>query len=179
LTPLALLAPERTFFVTGLSKALAPGLRVGMLTAPQDRHGAALDAMRAVAFGSPSIGALVAVQWMEDGTADAIFTAVKAETDARCALVRDRLGDRVAPSRLSALPHLWMPMDELTAERVAGQALRAGVELTPPRAQVVDGAPVRGLRVCVGGPRSLAETERGVEIIAAALAQPEATRDAV
>ncbi len=179
LTPLAMLAPERCFYVTGLSKALAPGLRVGMLTAPAERHGAALDALRAVAFGSPSIGALVAAQWMEDGSADAIFAAVRAETEARCALVRDRLGERVAPSPLSALPHLWLPMDELTAERVAGQALRAGVELTPPRAQVVDGAPVRGLRVCVGGPRSLAETERGAAVIAAAMAQPEAMRDAV
>jgi DNA-binding transcriptional MocR family regulator len=33
-TPIARIAPERTFYVNGFSKSLSPGLRLGMLVAP-------------------------------------------------------------------------------------------------------------------------------------------------
>ena len=68
---------------------------------------------------------------------------------------------------------------ELAAERVAGRAARRGVSLTPPRAQVLDGAPVRGLRVCLGGPRDMAEVEKGLQILAWALGDDEEARNDV
>ena len=45
-----------------------------------------------------------------------------------------RAAGAASSRRRGTSPHVWLPMAELEAERVAGQALRAGVELTPPGA---------------------------------------------
>ncbi|PMC97685.1 hypothetical protein, partial [Brevibacterium paucivorans] len=37
-TPLATLAPERTWYVNGFSKSLSPGLRVGTLVSPENNQ---------------------------------------------------------------------------------------------------------------------------------------------
>jgi DNA-binding transcriptional MocR family regulator len=79
------------------------------------------------------------------------------------------LGDLVEPIARRESPHLWAPLSELEAERVAGQALRDGVELTRPQAPFVTGAPVSGLRICLGGPADLATLERGLTVVRQAL----------
>lgn len=182
--PLAALAPERVIHVSGLSKTVAPGLRAGFVVAPPGAvFERCLEGLRAVAFGSPALGGLVAGQWLADGTAAAIFAEVLAETATRTRRAYEVLGRAVARTPLTASPHLWLPMPdagaELAAERVAGRAARRGVSLTPPRAQVLDGAPVRGLRVCLGGPRDMAEVEKGLQILAWALGDDEEARNDV
>jgi len=79
------------------------------------------------------------------------------------------LAGLMEPLRPDASPHVWLPMGELEAERVAGQALRAGVQVTPPRAPFVDGAPVDGLRICLGAAADLTTLERGLSVLRAAL----------
>jgi len=61
-------------------------------------------------------------------------------------------------------------MGELEAERVAGQALRAGVKVTPPRAPFVEGIAVDGLRICLGAAADLGALERGLAVVRAAMA---------
>ena len=178
--PLAALAPERTLYISGLSKTVAPGLRLGFLsTPPGEVFERCLEGLRAVAFGSPALGALVGEQWLQDGTAETIFEEVLGETRRRSRRALEVLGRRVEPPAVEASPHLWLPLDELTAERVAGRAARRGVSLTPPRAQVVADAPVGGLRLCLGGPRDAAELERGLQAVAWALGDEEEARDGV
>ncbi len=170
--PLAALAPERVAYVSGLSKSLAPGLRVGFVVPPEALKERALDALRAIAFASPTINGLIAARWIDSGEAFAILDEVRAEIGARAAMARRMLGAAVEVTPLVASPHLWLPMDELTAERLAGQILRGGVELTPPRAPVLDGAPVRGLRLCLGGPSDLGQLEEALGVVQTALSGP-------
>ncbi|HWA63896.1 MAG TPA: PLP-dependent aminotransferase family protein, partial [Caulobacteraceae bacterium] len=180
LPPLAALAPERTTYVGGLSKALAPGLRVGFLVPPAALAERMQEALRAIAFGAPTFGPAVAAAWIEDGTAFDILGEVLRETEARADIARSILGRAAAPSPLAAQPHLWLPMSELEAERLYGRALRAGVRLTPPGAVAVDGAPVQGLRLCLGGPASRVTLERGLRCVAQALtADPAEVGDVV
>lgn len=169
--PLAALAPERVCYVGGLSKAIAPGLRFGFLIPPADAFEAALDALRAIAFSAPTLTGYLVAQWVEDGEAYVILEEVRAALAARAALARRILGPAIEPNPMTGAPHFWLPMDELTAERVAGAALRAGVALTPPRAMVLDGCPVEGLRLCLGGARDLGELEAGLTVVREALAE--------
>ena len=149
---------------------LAPGLRVGYLVAPSAAvHARALEVLRAVAFGSPTLGALVATQWIETGEAFAILDAVRAELEARTDLARAILGGALEPLTQRRSSHMWLPMNELEAERVAGHAQRAGVHLTPPQAPFLPGVPVSGLRLCLGVPRDRATLRRGLELVRAAL----------
>jgi DNA-binding transcriptional MocR family regulator len=158
--PLASFAPERVFYLSGLSKTVAPGLRMGFLVAPDaswfDRL---IGAVRAQSYAPPTMGGLVAAQWMEDGTADEIAAEIGAEIATRTALARARLGGRLAPARSARCPHLWLPMSELEAERLVARAARAGVQLTPASALLCGPAAMAGVRLCVGAPASLARLE--------------------
>jgi len=168
--PLAVLAPERTFHVSGVSKSLAPGLRAGYLvTPPGEPLERVLRAVRALAYAPPAFGGLIATQWIEDGTADAIVAEVVAEMTARMALARQILGAAMEPPASVSCPHVWLPMGELHAERLAGRALRGGVEVTPPSAPVVEPGLESGVRLCLGAARDRAELEQGLQVVASAL----------
>ncbi len=175
--PFALLAPERTFHVSGVSKILGPGLRAGYLVAPN----AALlervsDAVRALNYAPSGFGGLIATQWIEDGSADQIVAEIRDEMAVRQAMALEMLGGAVEAPRTPFAPHLWLPMNELDAERVAGRALRGGVEVTPPDAPAVDPALESGVRVCLGAAPDR-ETLRGaLGVVAAALSNEVAER---
>lgn len=170
-SPFAVLAPERTFHVSGVSKSLAPGLRTGFLVVPPGDHlDRVLRAVRALAYAPPNFGGLIATQWIEDGTADAIVAEVVAEMTARLSMAREILGGAIEAPMSPSAPHIWMPMSELDAERLAGRALRGGVELTPPSAPVVTPGLTTGVRLCLGAARDREELERGLRIVAAAVA---------
>jgi DNA-binding transcriptional MocR family regulator len=169
-TPIAALAPERTLYVSSLSKSLSAGLRVGILVTP---GGEALErvlrALRATAYSAPALGPAVGAQWIEDGTADALASEVQTEMERRVRLAMDLFGPAAeAPSFASSL-HVWLPMAELAAERAAAHALRAGVEVTPPSAPIVDWHGLSGLRVCLGGVEDRADLEAALKVVAEAV----------
>ncbi|WP_421739177.1 PLP-dependent aminotransferase family protein [Caulobacter sp.] len=169
--PFAVLAPERTFHVSAVSKSLAPGLRHGFLIAPPGEHiDRVLRAVRALAYAPPAFGGLIATQWIEDGAADAIVAEVVSEMTERLTLAREILGGVIEAPMSPSAPHVWLPMSELDAERLAGRALRGGVELTPPSAPVVEPGLTTGVRLCLGAARDRHELERGLRIVAAAVA---------
>jgi DNA-binding transcriptional MocR family regulator len=169
LPPLAQLAPDCVAYVSGLSKSLAPGLRAGYLIPPARHLGAALDALRAIAFGPPTFGALVGAHWIESGLAGEILETVRAELTVRTEIARRVLGAWIEPVRRRETTHVWLPLAELEAERVAGQALRGGAQVTSPRAPFLPGAPVSGLRICLGAAESAAELEAALTVVARAL----------
>ena len=169
LPPLAQLAPESVAYISGLSKSLGPGLRSGFLIPPERLVGPAHDVLRVAAFGSPSFSAPVGTHWIETGEAFDILEAVRRELAARTALAVRLLGDLIERPASAATSHLWAPVGELDAERIAGAALRAGVRLTAPAAPFAPGAPVDGLRICLGSAPDLSALERGLAVVATLL----------
>lgn len=168
--PFAMLAPERTFHVSGVSKTLAPGLRAGFLVAPAaEAFERVLDAVRVMTYAPPAFGGLIATQWIEDGSADAILAENREEARVRLAMARDILGPAIEIPRSDIAPHVWLPMSELEAERLAGRALRGGAEVTPPSAPVVEPGHESGVRVCLGAAPDHETLRRGLEIVAGAL----------
>jgi len=163
--PLAELAPERTFYISGVSKVIGPGLRTGYLVAPDaDRFDRLVQAMRAVCYAPPALGALAAAQWMEDGEADAILAEVRDETRARHVLASSILGPH-AERQSPAGPHIWLPLPEAEAERFAGLALRADVEVTPPSAPIVEPGAISGVRLCLGAAAGQDDLRRALTVL--------------
>ncbi len=149
--PLTSYAPERCFYINGVSKALAPGLRTGFLLVPDDH---ALDnvlrLIRARIYSPSAIGSLIACQWMEEGSAAEIIAETQAEMIQRTSLAIKKLGSAMSTPADPRCPHIWLPMPELEAERMAARAMRLGVELTPPSAPLVDPSTISGVRLCLG-----------------------------
>lgn len=168
--PLVMEAPERTFYINSFSKALAPGLRVGMLLAPdRARFDRVTVEMRSACYASGTLGPMIVTQWIKDGVAEQILGAVAQEASTRLTLAQRMLGDAMeAPSFPTSL-HAWLPMSELRAERVANSALRRGVLLTPPNSFQIDGTTVSGLRLCLNtAPRP--SLERALRVVRSVLA---------
>lgn len=179
--PLSALAPERSFHITSLSKAVAPGVRCGYIVTPD--AGAFERIVRcvlALSYSPSSFGALIGTQWIEDGGAQAIVASARRAVAERMALACRILGSAIEGPHVPIAPHVWLPMSDLEAERVAGRALRQGVAVTPPAAPIVDASEISGLRLCLGAPPDSATLERGLRIVQRALSDgPEAGLAAV
>lgn len=165
------LAPERSLMVAGISKSVAPGLRLGFILPPDD--GALRERLvrgiRAFGYSPPTLGGLVFAQWEQDGIADRIADDVLIETQARTELALRILGDAVAAPGTGRSLHVWLPMSMVDAERVTARALRAGVAVTPPDGPIVDTAGPVGIRLCLGAMRCRQALESALECVKAAL----------
>ena len=177
--PIAALAPERCIYISGTSKALAPGLRTGYVIAPNDdMFENMLRLIRARIYAPATMGAMIASQWIEDGTADEVVEELLAEMAARNAMAAEALGGAMEPSSDHRCPHIWLPMPELEAERMTSRALRGGVELTPPSAPVVDPLSISGVRICLGGAPDRDTMAQALQVVANALDNKLSGRDA-
>ena len=174
-TPLAALIPERVFYLSGVSKALAPGLRTGFTLCPTGDHFQALvRTLQATMRTGSSYGDLFFTQWVEDGSAFEIALAVRQEIAERVVLARDILDLPPSPSQA---PHIWLELSELQSERLVSRAARAGVLLTPADASIVAGDPICGVRVCLGGPSTRDHLTVGLRRLASAMTHPSDFRD--
>ena len=101
--PLAALAPELTWYVGGLAKVMSPALRIAYLAAPDARGaGRAAAALRATVGMASPLTAAIASRWIEDGTDQAILTALRRGNEARFA--RAYCGKSSTVTIMSAAP---------------------------------------------------------------------------
>lgn len=160
--PLAAFAPDRTIFLTGLGKALAPSLRVGYLAAPDVYLPRLHNALAAsVLFASP-VTAELAASWIEDGTAAKIVELKRAEVALRNRTARRILSNATGDARSG---HLWMEVPKRwTPDAFADEARRRRVRVASASSFAVGDVP-RAVRVCIGSPSNIPELETALHIL--------------
>jgi DNA-binding transcriptional MocR family regulator len=150
--PIAGLAPERTWYVAGVSKTISPALRVAYVRAPDIASALRLAAdVHETAIMAPPLNAAVVRTWIDDGHYDRLVEAMRNEAMRRQTL---------AANILEGLPyqahpqgyHLWLPLPagldgaELAdAMRPSGLSVVAG-----DRFRVAPGAD-QAVRISLGG----------------------------
>jgi DNA-binding transcriptional MocR family regulator len=170
--PLVNLAPDITYYVSGLSKSLAPGLRTGFVAAPSTEAAARVAVgLRLCAHSTQTMGLLIAQQAIEDGSAEQILKENRKLLRTRGSAIRTALNLRPGPLE-SMSPHVWLPATQADATRLEAQLLSENVRITDISAPVVDSSRGCGLRFCVGAPRRDADFERAVGAIQRVVNQP-------
>ena len=110
ISPVASLAPERTWHVASLSKMISPALRIAYLRAPHVRDVLRLSTdLHETTIMAPPLNLAVSTRWLLDGTWAELVGEVRSECAARQKLVAGILGAgsyRAAPEGY----HLWVPL---------------------------------------------------------------------
>jgi DNA-binding transcriptional MocR family regulator len=169
---LATLIPDRTIFVTSLSKSLFPGLRIGCAVAAPAFLERLNAAVWATTLMTSPIGADLLCGWLEDGTAARIVDWKRHEVAARQGMARRLLeGLRVLTHPSS--PHAWLQLPtRWTPDSFAAEMRSRGVLVNASTAfSVGDQPPPRAIRLCVGTPRTRAGLEQALTRIVDTLAE--------
>lgn len=128
--PLAELAPERTVYVSGLSKSVATGLRVGFVAAPAQRVPALERMIRATTWNTAGVLTAIACAWLDDGTVSRLEAQKRADAQARQG-VADELLAGIRYVRHPSSYFLWLPLSEdARADQVAAALLREQVSVS-------------------------------------------------
>lgn len=121
LAPIATLAPERTVYITSLSKSVSPALRIGFMTAPQPLADALLAALHGLAMMPSSLMAHAAAALISNGDAFRVAAGNLKECARRHDIAVRRLAGFAMESHPSAfylllgLPPRWR-VDEFCAK---------------------------------------------------------------
>lgn len=170
---LAALVPDNVVHVTGLSKAMSPGLRIGYIASPAG----ATDAIRAVArmssWMTAPLMAEIATRWIEDGTGEKMMEWQCNEASARMKIAAEVLdGYDIAGHEHSF--QIWMQLPEPWRANVfRRQAEARGVYVLAGEDFVIGRYPApHAVRICVGSCRTRDEVREGAEIIRNILGKP-------
>lgn len=161
--PVASYAPDRTIYLTGSSKTMAPTLRVGFAAMPSDWIGRFSAASRATNWMAPPVMAQIVADWIEDGTAETIATMVRDEVQTRHATAHRVLsGHRYNLARGAFhawlhLPEPWRARDVVAMGQKHGLSLAATDLFVPGR-----GETPHALRVALTATHTAEELEQGL-----------------
>lgn len=154
-TPIATLAPERTFHLASLSKFLAPALRVGVVQTPPGWLDRVALALADLVLSPPLPPAALFALAEERGLLARAVAEQRDEIARRHALAVARLAGIELRHRPDAL-HCWVPLPERSDPgAIALQLATRGVKVASgSRFAIGRDAGLRGLRISLGGPAS-------------------------
>jgi DNA-binding transcriptional MocR family regulator len=162
------LAPERTYYITSLSKTLAPGLRIGFVAAPRGRAQLLKTQQKSAGARVTGLTAEVARYWIETDIADNLLSRVIAELSDRRRIFQEVFEGSAfmcepgAPYAWLTLPSAWSGM------RFAAAAFARNIKVTPGAAFALSAkANDRAIRLSLGQPPSADSLRATLETIRA------------
>jgi DNA-binding transcriptional MocR family regulator len=165
--PVAAFAPERTYFITSLSKCLAPGLRVGYVLAPDEAAAARVGAaVRDTCRMATPMMAEVGARLIHGGGAGRMAVCQCEEAHAR-QKIAGRILDGLDFRTNAECLHIWLSVPEpWRTNDLVSQAGARDVIVIPAEAFAVGRAqPPHAIRICFGAMRGRERVESGLKIL--------------
>ncbi|VVE76115.1 GntR family transcriptional regulator [Pandoraea anapnoica] len=132
--PIVTLAPERTFYVSSLSKSMATGLRFGYVVAPEAYAAQVKRVVRASYWSLSSVVTAIATRWLASGDVERQEQRQRAQAKWRQTVAREALRDMDVVTHPSSL-FLWLPLPEgLRMDRVASALAARGIAVSKAQA---------------------------------------------
>jgi DNA-binding transcriptional MocR family regulator len=171
-TPLAALAPELTYYISGLAKCVGAGLRIAYLSLPSARHARRITGIfRSLTVMASPLMVSLATRWIANGTAAAATEAIRQESIARQDLARTILPAGSYISKPQAF-HLWLKLPSpWNRSSFAAQVRSHGIVVVASDAFTVNDTPPEAVRVCLGGVNAIEDTKHVLEVLADVLEQ--------
>ncbi|QOZ23983.1 PLP-dependent aminotransferase family protein [Bradyrhizobium sp. CCBAU 51753] len=166
--PLQTFAPERTWYILGLSKSLAAQLRIAYTVAPSETIAREVfwPGVKTTNWMVAPLIAEIATLWIEQDTAEAILESVRADTNARQEILQSSL----ASWAISVPPfcyHVWLDLppgcsakDFEHAARTKGVLIAPGGSFSP----TSDESAAR-FRIGIGVPSDHQTLRTGLDIL--------------
>ena len=123
---IAQLAPERTVYLSGLSKSVSSGMRVGWAVVPRQLSEKFTSSIFSLTVAQPGLTPEIASMWIDDGTVDEVMRWHRKDVSARQAIAReiftgmDFRGHPMAHNILLYLPSPWRAQEFTEAARTRG-----------------------------------------------------------
>ncbi|MFI9008123.1 PLP-dependent aminotransferase family protein [Actinosynnema sp. NPDC053489] len=150
--PVHALAPDRTCYVSGLSKNLAGGLRFGFAVVPDRLTATFATSLRSSTWGTPALVAALATRWLADGTVTRLEEHRRADARARQAVARTALAGLDTTAHPASF-FLWLRLaPHLHPDRVAAALAREGVLVSTADAFAPGRHAPHALRLALTGP---------------------------
>lgn len=170
--PLAVYAPERTWYILGLSKSLAAQLRVAYVVGPDPEFARDVfwPGVRTTNWMVAPLVAEVASRWLSNGAGLQLLESVRTQTLNRRTLATKILPQtQESPSQFNY--HLWLDLPAFwRLEDFVKAAVESGVVVGPGNSFAVDSR--KGdhkFRIGLGVPASEDELRRGLKLLATLL----------
>jgi DNA-binding transcriptional MocR family regulator len=164
--PLSVRLPEQSFLIAGLSKSVAPGLRVGYLQAPTAWCSKIAAVIRSDCWMTAPLMAEIVSRWIESGEMERLNGLQRAHIESQHAVAREVLAG-VSYRHAEASSHLWLPLpDPWRATEFAAALRQEGVLVKTADSFVIGrNAAPHAIRVCMTGASSSEALKRGLTII--------------
>lgn len=148
--PLAATAPDITVYVSGLSKNVATGLRVGFVAAPLTRMPAIERAIRATTWNTPAITTAIATRWLEDGTVARLEDEKRADATRRQAIADATLMP-LQQQKHPASYFTWLPLpDSARVDRIAATLAKQRISVSTAEPFAITENPPQAIRLALG-----------------------------
>ncbi len=171
LSPIASLAPERTWYVASLSKIISPALRVAYLHAPTSREAWQVTTdLHETSVMPPQLSVALATRWIRNGSLADLISEVRQACASRQDLVRQTL----QPGSYNSDPagfHLWVPLREgASALEFTGAMALLGVQSVSSEVfAAMPGEQMKAIRISVGGDLTPQQIQRALSRVDAML----------
>jgi DNA-binding transcriptional MocR family regulator len=148
--PLAAIAPDITVYVSGLSKSVATGLRIGFVAAPPAIVPAIERAIRATTWNTPAVTTAIACRWLEDGTVSRLEAGKRDDASARQSIAREVLAGLAQTSHPSSY-FVWLPLPEgARADRIAASLAREHIAVATAEPFAISAPAPQAIRLALG-----------------------------
>jgi DNA-binding transcriptional MocR family regulator len=164
--PVAHFAPERTIYITSLSKSVSPAFRVAFVATPARLVERLSNTLHGLTLAVSPLTLEVAAVMIENGSAEEIARSNLAELQKRHETARARLNGFDVASHPAAF-FIWVNLPQhWTAASFHEATRREGLSLVPAdNFAVGDGAPGHGVRITINPGHKDGGLESGIETL--------------
>ena len=148
--PVISYAPERTVYVTGFSKNIATGLRVGVVISPPRYRPEIERAIRATTWNTPTLISSLICAWIEDGTVARFEMQKRQDARQRQQVAREVLCGLPVVSHPDSY-FVWLPLgEESRADRLANALMERRISVSTAEPFCVSTTIPQALRIALG-----------------------------